>query len=557
MRYHAANRFQTRLAASVDESQIYFDVESASGCPEVPFKLTVGTEIVDVIGVAGNTFTVQRGAEGTTPQGHPEGALVQNRWTAGTYEDLWDDVDNLRDNVDDLRDNVEAHVAETVIKQNLTINVPTDYPTVQAALDALKYAWIPRDVTVTIQVAAGTYTHTSPIIVDHPCGSQIRIVGATPITTTITGAGTISGSAGNRSVPIKVADVTSIQVGQYAIIRNTSGTGDHFAHRGIWEITAVNTTTKTVTVKNTHRASTFPTATLSGGDFIVLTTILKFNSCHGFYFYGNNFGLLDNVAVVGSSSTSEYDGICLTSYFSEDTLRGANVKLGNNVGVAKFNAGIRVYSGSLIAKNVASSSNLYEGFLAIEGGSINASSSTASGNGGAGFHAQYSGSIYASSSTASGNGGLGFLAQYSGSINASSSTASGNGSSGFYALSSGSISAYSSTASGNGYYGFFALSSGSIYANSSTASGNGNSGFYAAYSGSIYAYSSTASGNGYHGFLAQHSGSINASSSTASGNATDYRAEKMGYIYCPGYAGTPTFSPALNTVGNYNAIITT
>jgi ABC-type transporter lipoprotein component MlaA len=30
---------------------------------------------------------------------------VQNRWTAGTYEDLWDDVDNLRDNV-------EAHVAD-------------------------------------------------------------------------------------------------------------------------------------------------------------------------------------------------------------------------------------------------------------------------------------------------------------------------------------------------------------------------------------------------------------------------------------------------------------
>ncbi len=93
-RYHAANRFQTRLAASVNESQIYFEVESASGCPEVPFKLTVGTEIVDVIGVVGNTFTVQRGAEGTTPQSHPQGALVQNRWTAGTYEDLWDGIDD-------------------------------------------------------------------------------------------------------------------------------------------------------------------------------------------------------------------------------------------------------------------------------------------------------------------------------------------------------------------------------------------------------------------------------------------------------------------------------
>jgi hypothetical protein len=96
LRYHAANRFQTRLTASVDESQIYFEVESTNGCPEVPFKLTVGTEIVDVIGVVGNTFTVQRGAEGTTPQSHPEGAVVQNRWTAGTYEDLWDDVEKLQ-----------------------------------------------------------------------------------------------------------------------------------------------------------------------------------------------------------------------------------------------------------------------------------------------------------------------------------------------------------------------------------------------------------------------------------------------------------------------------
>ena len=123
-RYHAANRFQTRLAASVDESQIYFDVESASGCPEVPFKLTVGTEIVDVIGAVGNTFTVQRGAEGTTPQSHPQGALVQNRWTAGTYEDLWDDVDNLRDNVEAHVDNTtDAHGIDDHITATATDNV--------------------------------------------------------------------------------------------------------------------------------------------------------------------------------------------------------------------------------------------------------------------------------------------------------------------------------------------------------------------------------------------------------------------------------------------------
>jgi len=495
LRYHAANRFQTRLAASVDESQIYFDVESASGCPEVPFKLTVGTEIVDVIGVVGNTFTVQRGAEGTTPQGHPEGALVQNRWTAGTYEDLWDDVDNLRDNVEAHVADFEAHQAdyethkaETVIKQNLTINVPADYPTIQAALDTLKYAWIPRDVTVTIQIAAGTYTHTSPIVVDHPCGSQARIIGATPITSTITGAGTVSGSAGNWSVPITVADVTGIQVGQYAIIRNTSGTGDHFAHRGIWEITAVDIATKTVTVKNTHRASTFPMATLSGGDFFVLTTVLKFTDCIGLRLYDKSLGYLDNVAIVGNNSASTTVGINV-GYYNYRNVHGGTINCGDYLGVNGFTVG----------------------FAAGNGGSIVGNALVASGNGGNGFYATSSGSIYAPSSTASGNGGTGFGAQHSG----------------------------------------------SIYAASSTASGNGVTGFYAPHSGSIDARSSTASGNRSNGFGAQYSGSIYAASSTASGNATDYKAEKMGYIYCAGYTGTPTFSPAVNTEGNYNAIITT
>lgn len=84
-----------------------------------------------------------------------------------------------------------AHLAETVLKTNKTINVPGNYSTIQAALDSLEYTWIPKYVTVTIQVAAGTYTHTSPIVIDHPCGSQIQIVGATPITTTVTGVGTI------------------------------------------------------------------------------------------------------------------------------------------------------------------------------------------------------------------------------------------------------------------------------------------------------------------------------------------------------------------------------
>ncbi|MDI6711457.1 MAG: hypothetical protein QME76_12385, partial [Bacillota bacterium] len=59
-------------------------------------------------------------------------------------------------------------------------------------------------------------------------------------------------------------------------------------------------------------------------------------------------------------------------------------------------------------------------------------------------------------------------------------------------------------------------------------------------------------------FYAGSSGSISASGSTAFGNTnSDYCAWLESSIYVYGYTGTPTFSPAVNTVGNQNAIIST
>ncbi len=327
-----------------------------------------------------------------------------------------------------------------IISSDLTLNVPSEYATIQDALNYLSDKFIPDNVTVTIRVAAGIHTHTSQITVKHPCGKQIQIVGADPITTTISSVGTVSGSAGNWSVPITVADATGIQVGQYAIVRNTTGTDDHYALRGIWEIT--NVSGNTITIKNTHRKGTFPTFTCTGGDVVVLTTILKFNDCHGITVDGAILGYLNNVAVV-SNGASGYIGIMALGNISNYSIRGA-IRCGDNVGVNGF-----------------------------------------------------------------------------------------------------------------GSHGYFAAYSGSIYAPSTVASGNGSVGYYAACSGSIHAGYSTASGNGSHGYHADLASSIHAEYSTASGNGTDYLAINMGCIYCYGYVGSPTFSPALNTEGNYNSIITT
>jgi len=419
-----------------------------------------------------------------------------------------------------------------IITSNLTLNVPSQYSTIQAALDSIRDAFIPNNVTVTIQVASGTYTHTSPIVIQHPCGSQIQIIGATPVTTTLTGVGTITGSAGNWSVPLQVESASGIAVGDYVIVKDTSGTDDHYALRGVWEVMGVSG--NTVTVKNTHRGSSFPSFTVSGGTVVALKTILKFNGCSGIVAYDSCLGYLNNVAIVGNL-TSDTRGIAAGKISEGQAEEGVGaVVCGDNVGVSSFHIGLLAMGGTIHASGVASCGNSNWGFRAV-----------------------YTGSIYAESSTANGNGTVGFQVFHGGNIRASNATANGNGDTGFLALYSGSINANNAVANGNVFYGFIAQTSGSILASYAVANNNGYAGFLAGPSGSIYANYATANGNGSYGFWTRYAGDIYATNSTASGNSTDYKAEKMGYILASGYQGSPTFSPALNTEGNYNAIITT
>ena len=64
------------------------------------------------------------------------------------------------------------------INSDITLNVPSDYISINNALDALTSHKIDRNVIVTIQIADGTYT-SSAIEIEHPNGSQIHIIGNT------------------------------------------------------------------------------------------------------------------------------------------------------------------------------------------------------------------------------------------------------------------------------------------------------------------------------------------------------------------------------------------
>ncbi|MGQ9698976.1 MAG: hypothetical protein ACUVRO_13415 [Armatimonadota bacterium] len=90
-RLRAANNARTTLAQSISETANAFAVTNAAPFPDPPFRITVEREIMEV-GLNdrnSNTFgSVQRGLEGTAAASHPAGAVVENRFTAGSYNEL-------------------------------------------------------------------------------------------------------------------------------------------------------------------------------------------------------------------------------------------------------------------------------------------------------------------------------------------------------------------------------------------------------------------------------------------------------------------------------------
>lgn len=91
-RLKAANNAQTTLAANCTATDTVISVDDVSAFPDPPFRITIDAEIMEVTAVdyENKQFTVQRGLEGTTAAAHNAGAMVENRFTAGTFDELVD-----------------------------------------------------------------------------------------------------------------------------------------------------------------------------------------------------------------------------------------------------------------------------------------------------------------------------------------------------------------------------------------------------------------------------------------------------------------------------------
>ena len=90
------NLSKTLLTQDIGLTETSFKVADAGALPNPPFLITVEGEIMRVgsKNVSTNTLSnVLRGREGTSPTPHSSGTVVENRFTAGTYDEIKQGVD--------------------------------------------------------------------------------------------------------------------------------------------------------------------------------------------------------------------------------------------------------------------------------------------------------------------------------------------------------------------------------------------------------------------------------------------------------------------------------
>lgn len=394
------------------------------------------------------------------------------------------------------------------------------------------------DGTLTINLSAGVHSYTQQIVINSPDAQRIKVLGAATVTTTITGQVGVSGAAKNWTVNLSVASSAGIAVGDYVTIRtDVAGTGDFYAHAGIWKVTAVDSGgANRISVLNTCHKTSFPTNTITGGTVVALKTVAKFTGCDGFRFEGGQpLGELDRIAIVGdyvvatASGTTGAHGIIVSSPVvtpgndSNDVFNpGGLVSVGPSVGVSGFGEqGIAISGrGSMVANFVASCSNRKRGWYA-EGGNIRAKLGVGSGNGEDGYISDTSGYIQAALCIASGNGLNGFWSTNLSLLACGNAKATSNLSNGFETRGNSRTGGDLCLAMNNSIDGFSASDGGMIDADNATATSNGRDGFREVNNSTIDCNNSSSTNNGGFGYNGQNLGLINAvGSGSVSGNTS-------------------------------------
>lgn len=398
--------------------------------------------------------------------------------------------------------------------------------------------------TLALTPVSGTHNFTSPIVVSSENVSGLSIVGASPAQFSITGQVSVSGTPGSYFVVWSVSTTNGISVGDYIHTTDVVGTGVPEIHRGMWEVTAIDSVLGRVTVRNTCWLSSFPTNTITSSNSYALKTILKFNSCDGFVVRGSRVDFLNNVAIVGNSdsywNSSNVTGtekgthgiyvgaMTIAVNGKSDNTNQYGVSLGHvscgpMVGVNGFDQqGICVeLSGTFWGDFVSSSNNKRRGFYATTAAGIRAKHISANGNFLDGVITDIGGEIYASSVSCScGNGSNGITASSSGGVIFDTGIASANVLDGFSVVSGAYLQNTLSKATANGGNGISGQYGGVAYCNNSTFDGNGSNGLHAQLGSLFRATNCTLTNNGAFGLRADDRAMVNYQGSAISGNTS-------------------------------------
>jgi hypothetical protein len=390
---------------------------------------------------------------------------------------------------------------------------------------------IKLDGSLLINLPDSQINLTEQVVARSPDLERVSIVGAAPVTKMSTGVVGTVGSARNYLVTFAVPDVVGVAVGDYAIVRNVSGTGDYYGHYGVWRVISI--TENLITVLNTHAQAAFPANTVTSAVLTIIKSVLKFDGCDGFRFESaQGFARFDQVVIAGDYNLAAGTGtvgahgivscapvITHGANSNDNYTPQGNVVAGPNLGVSSFGEqGIAVSGrGHMVANYVASCSNRKRGWYA-EGGHIRAKSTIGNGNGEDGFISDVNGAMRVSQCIASGNGLQGLISINNSFLGAGGSRATGNLGSGYEIRGPGRLEVGDCRSINNIASGFSASYGGMILCQGSEGSRNGITGFDAAAGGIIDAQDSTAIGNTGYGYRAQYASVLRATGANVSGN---------------------------------------
>ncbi|KON64803.1 pectate lyase superfamily protein [Komagataeibacter europaeus] len=392
----------------------------------------------------------------------------------------------------------------------LQLNVPSVFPTMQAALDYCSVKEVAGG-TFNIQVADGTYSVSQ---LESPRGDGGKTIFV----------------RGNETTPTNCVlnfDATANKNGFFAQGGNGYAWINGFVINGIGGRNS----------DGSWNANCWGGAVRAiDGSSIVCGSAVKVND----YYYG---------------FSARYGGSIVCS--------GATVYQAGDCGFHAF-AGAIDAEGCQAVACADAANGLGFGFCAESGGFVDCSNSSASLNNVAGIYANGA-HVWAHDCTADHNTLYGFYALNGGRIEATKPEADAansynNGSHGFYASNSGYINANSATSENNGACGFYAENSSTIDITSSASSSNTVAGYACYQNSTLVGNGAIAASNGNTGFSADTLSVVRGINHQANNNTNaGFYAQNGSFMMLNGTSGTGNtdvlYDPAVGTSANNGAYI--